>query len=229
MDAQDFRSLQEAYMEVYQEQEEINVYNASLQYLINEGYAETLEEAQDIYLNLDEASKNTLSKAVGKLAWKATKAGAKLALKGAKTAVKAVRDYGGDYPIGSKRRAVSDTIDKVHWASLSDAERRKRTNAKHRARNTKKGHEEIMARNRRSQEVSDRWHEQQRKKQERKRAQTGRYRNAGAGSRESVREDYDLYDIILSHLLDEGYADTQQAAEAIMVNMSEEWRQSIIG
>ena len=42
-------------------------------------------------------------------------------------------------------------------------------------------------------------------------------------------ESYDLYDIILSHLLDEGYADTQEAAEAIMVNMSEEWRNSIIG
>jgi hypothetical protein len=43
------------------------------------------------------------------------------------------------------------------------------------------------------------------------------------------REDFDIYDIILSHLLDEGYAETQQAAEAIMVNMSEEWRDSIIG
>ena len=43
------------------------------------------------------------------------------------------------------------------------------------------------------------------------------------------REEYDLYDIILSHLLDEGYAETPEAAEAIMVNMSEEWRQSIIG
>jgi len=42
-------------------------------------------------------------------------------------------------------------------------------------------------------------------------------------------EEYDLYDIILSHLLDEGYAETPEAAEAIMVNMSEEWRQSIIG
>jgi hypothetical protein len=41
-------------------------------------------------------------------------------------------------------------------------------------------------------------------------------------------ESYDLYDIILSHLLDEGYADTEQAAEAIMVNMSEEWMGSII-
>jgi hypothetical protein len=37
------------------------------------------------------------------------------------------------------------------------------------------------------------------------------------------------YDIILSHLLDEGYAETPEAAEAIMVNMSEEWRQSILG
>ena len=42
-------------------------------------------------------------------------------------------------------------------------------------------------------------------------------------------ESYDLYDIILSHLLDEGYADTEQAAEAIMVNMSEDWKNSIIG
>jgi hypothetical protein len=41
-------------------------------------------------------------------------------------------------------------------------------------------------------------------------------------------ESFDLYDIILSHLLDEGYADTEQAAEAIMVNMSEDWRESIV-
>jgi hypothetical protein len=41
-------------------------------------------------------------------------------------------------------------------------------------------------------------------------------------------EEVDLYDLILSHLLDEGYADTQEAAEAIMVNMSEEWRESIV-
>ena len=43
------------------------------------------------------------------------------------------------------------------------------------------------------------------------------------------KEQADLYDIILSHLLDEGYAETPEAAEAIMVNMSEEWRDSIIG
>jgi len=46
--------------------------------------------------------------------------------------------------------------------------------------------------------------------------------------RPSMEEAVDLYDIILSHLLDEGYADTEQAAEAIMVNMSEDWRESIM-
>ena len=35
-------------------------------------------------------------------------------------------------------------------------------------------------------------------------------------------------DIILSHLLDEGYAETPEAAERIMVNMSEEWREEIM-
>jgi len=49
-------------------------------------------------------------------------------------------------------------------------------------------------------------------------------------SKEIIRkEDFDIYDIILSHLIDEGYAETPEAAEAIMVNMSEEWRNSIIG
>ena len=41
------------------------------------------------------------------------------------------------------------------------------------------------------------------------------------------KEQVDLYDIILSHLLDEGYAETQEQAEVMMVNMSEEWRESI--
>jgi len=47
--------------------------------------------------------------------------------------------------------------------------------------------------------------------------------------RKTKNEEVDIYDIILSHLLDEGYADTYEAAEAIMVNMSEDWRESIIG
>jgi hypothetical protein len=48
----------------------------------------------------------------------------------------------------------------------------------------------------------------------------------GQGIRDSY--EYDLYDIILSHLLDEGYAETPEAAQVIMVNMSEEWREEIM-
>ena len=61
------------------------------------------------------------------------------------------------------------------------------------------------------------------------------YSDRGRGSKAARRaaslknEEYDIYDVILSHLLDEGYAETPEAAEAIMVNMSEEWRESIIG
>jgi hypothetical protein len=38
----------------------------------------------------------------------------------------------------------------------------------------------------------------------------------------------DLFDIVKGHLMSEGYADTEEAALAIMANMSEEWRQSIL-
>jgi len=48
----------------------------------------------------------------------------------------------------------------------------------------------------------------------------------GGGKKKKVKEE--VFDEILSHLLDEGYADTEQAALAIMANMSEEWKQSIV-
>ena len=37
------------------------------------------------------------------------------------------------------------------------------------------------------------------------------------------------FDVILEYLLDEGYADTVENAESIMMNMSEDWRESIVG
>ena len=42
------------------------------------------------------------------------------------------------------------------------------------------------------------------------------------------KEEVSVYDIVLSHLIDEGYADTVESAEGIMINMSEEWREEII-
>ena len=42
------------------------------------------------------------------------------------------------------------------------------------------------------------------------------------------KEEFDIFDVILEHLVAEGYADTNQAALVIMANMSEEWREEII-
>ena len=51
---------------------------------------------------------------------------------------------------------------------------------------------------------------------------------AGAVLAKLRKEEVDLFDIILEHLVAEGYADTNQAAIAIMANMSEEWKRSIL-
>lgn len=52
-------------------------------------------------------------------------------------------------------------------------------------------------------------------------------------SREIIRrgkqeEGFDLYDLIFAHLVNEGFAETQEAAIAIMSNMSEAWVESIV-
>ncbi len=48
-------------------------------------------------------------------------------------------------------------------------------------------------------------------------------------SREVIRkEDFDLYDLILHHLVTEGFAETPESAIAIMSNMSEAWVDSIV-
>ena len=52
---------------------------------------------------------------------------------------------------------------------------------------------------------------------------------AAGDSEDNVKaESSDLFDIVKGHLMSEGYADTEEAALAIMTNMSEEWRQSIV-
>lgn len=49
------------------------------------------------------------------------------------------------------------------------------------------------------------------------------------GGPKGLPEETDLFDYLLEYLVAEGYADTNEAALAIMANMSEEWRDSIIG
>lgn len=61
--------------------------------------------------------------------------------------------------------------------------------------------------------------------------QGGRERHKTGARMSSLRtqsEEYDFYDLVLSYLLDEGYAETLEDAEVIMVNMSEDWRDEIL-
>ena len=43
-----------------------------------------------------------------------------------------------------------------------------------------------------------------------------------------AHESYDLFDYIMEYLITEGYADTNENALVIMANMSEDWKQSIV-
>lgn len=43
-----------------------------------------------------------------------------------------------------------------------------------------------------------------------------------------MSEEVDAYDVVLEHLIENGYAETYEAAEKIMVNMSESWIDEII-
>jgi hypothetical protein len=46
--------------------------------------------------------------------------------------------------------------------------------------------------------------------------------------RKQLNMEFDFYDLVLSHLLDEGYADTNENALVIMTNMSEGWKDNIL-
>lgn len=54
--------------------------------------------------------------------------------------------------------------------------------------------------------------------------------NKATGSKKpgSIVSGFDMFDVVKGHLIDEGYADTEEAALVIMANMSSEWRDSII-
>ena len=54
-------------------------------------------------------------------------------------------------------------------------------------------------------------------------------RPMGSARERMLRQSFDPFDVIKGHLLDEGYADTEEAALVIMANMSKNWKQSIIG
>lgn len=49
------------------------------------------------------------------------------------------------------------------------------------------------------------------------------------GKWQKQMESFDFYDVVLHHLISEGYADSVDSAEVIMANMSEDWISDIVG
>jgi len=64
------------------------------------------------------------------------------------------------------------------------------------------------------------------RQEDRQRNKNPRFVGKDGKIRKTQREEYG--DIILSHLLDEGYANSEEAAEVILQNMSENWMNSIL-
>lgn len=51
---------------------------------------------------------------------------------------------------------------------------------------------------------------------------------AASRQRQGLTQSFDVFDVIKGHLIDEGYADTEETALVIMANMSEEWKNQIL-
>ena len=61
-----------------------------------------------------------------------------------------------------------------------------------------------------------------------RRPQTPQEKGVANKTAEVMKNSADLFDIIKGHLIDEGFADTEEAALSIMLSMSEGWKESIV-
>jgi hypothetical protein len=179
MDAQDFRSLQEAYMDVYQLDEVIR----------NPESRKKLRDIMDREVRKGDKSKgeNPRSKYPTKTGKQALGLLVRKDETGSEKAP--VRKRGGTNAPADERPGKSDRAQSAkYWAGVAGPTRDRGAGNK-----------------------------------------AARRAGKSVPNTRDIDESCDIYDIILSHLLDEGYAETPEAAEAIMVNMSEEWRNSIVG
>ena len=207
MDSQQVRNLQEAYIGVYDgDIREKLEFESWVNNLLEEGYDlsdYTWEEMYENYTQLDEAFKPLPTE--------------KLDNKIKKLAVSSDSDSGRRQ--GNIGRVRSNIGKSQKTQSFGSTESQKRKSAKHHAKS-------YLRQNRHStQDTKD--------KPDLYTRAVGYYIDRGEDAKKKHlqrmnKESYDLYDIILSHLITEGYADTNENALVIMANMSEDWRESIV-
>ena len=207
MNSQDYRNLQEAYVGVYDDDiREKLEFESWVNNLLEEGYDlsdYTWDELYENYSQLDEAFKPLPTE--------------KLDNKIKKLAVSSDSDSGRRQ--GNIGRVRSNIGKSQKTQSFGSTESQKRKSAKHHAKS-------YLRQNRHStQDTKD--------KPDLYTRAVGYYIDRGEDAKKKHlqrmnKEQVDLYNIILSHLLDEGYAETPEAAEVMIANMSEEWREEIL-
>ena len=230
MNSQDIQNLQESYLAVYDDETRENLeFENWVNNLLDEGYdlsSYNLDELYETYIGEERAEGVRPYKAGPTQA--EVRADAKKSEKAKKDKDKDKAGYGPEDKFKSdwKLRAVPSSTSKRKDGETETVSQRMNREAPYKTRPfsplfTKQGSRTASAVTRATEGPG----EPQSVTMPRKKSKP---------SKEIVRrgkqeEGYDIYDVILSHLIDEGYADTFEAAEAIMVNMSEEWRDSIIG
>jgi len=244
MESKDFRNLQEAYLNVYYGQSD-DITDVMIEEVVEELIEECVDYGYDLYKaveSVEEAATTYLtelnpyapagskdSKAYNKSST-STKRGEerRAAVKGAVNrvitkakGVKAGAEIAGSIAKDEVRRAGRNALHAVGKAAsaVGNAASRAGTavtdSARAKKAEVKQGVESLIGRGLQGAKNAV--------------GKTARAVSSRAGNLASrLGEEVDVYDIILSHLLDEGYADTYESAERIMVNMSEEWRESII-
>ena len=229
MNSQDIQNLQESYLAVYDDETRENLeFENWVNNLLDEGYdlsSYTWDEMAKIYI--DEARAEGVRPYRAGPTQAEVRADAKRAAKKKAEAGKDEEGYGPEDKFKSdwKLRAVPSSTSKRKDGTEETVSQRMNREAPYKTRPfsplfTKQGSRTASAVTRATEGPG----EPQSVTMPRKKSKP---------SKEIVRrgnqnEAYDLYDVILSHLIDEGYADTYESAEAIMVNMSEEWRESIV-
>ena len=195
MDAQDFRSLQEAYLDVYDELDESAAGDvaARARKLANQKKRQT-PERKKMYQDLEYKARYRDTYGDGD---------------SYKRRSERTGTDRGISPRKSQERSTDYDIGGSTYTS-SQKERLPKSKEKYR-RQVATGVRDVSA-------------------QERKRLGVKGVSRYNVQPLQGVKDsyEYDLYDVILEYLLDEGYAETPEAALAIMGNMSEDWRESIV-
>ena len=198
--------------------ESYDLYDVILEYLLDEGYAETVENAESIMVNMSEDWRDSIVEEKKPLPID------KMKRKERELEDKADREFGpaSRSPRNSpERKAALRTSERA--STIGDVRRNISTRGGKRQSPMPE-----VGRYKPEEDLEDykQYSSGETTAQRARRDPEFRTRMIKDRMKTMSKEGYDS---ILSYLINEGYAETQQAAERIMVNMGEEWIGSIIG